>query len=309
MYKIEHIKDGQFNHVKLASTNNNSYAKISLNKGASLQKLFINNTAIIEDLSPLQYTDTYASSILFPFANRIKDGAYTFNRKKYQFEINQKEENNALHGLVYNKTFKVLSEDISDNEASIKLEYNEVKKSKGFPYTYTIQIHYTLKDDGLKLNVLVKNTDSKPFPFTLGWHPYFISKNLYKSSLKFDSNKKLVLGERMITTGVEDFNNNETFEVKDKNLDDCFILNANIIKFETPSYDLEMSASSNETFLQIYTPPRANTIAIEPTTGVSNSFNNKMGLQILEFGKTYSIDWEIKINTNSIKVVKPEILS
>lgn len=297
MYKIKHIKDSQFKYVKMANTNNNSYAKISLNKGASLQELLINNTAIIEDLSPLQYTETYASSILFPFANRIKDGAYTFNRKNYQFEINQKEENNALHGLVYNKTFKILSEDISDNEASIKLEYNEPKESKGFPYTYTIQIHYTLKDDGLKLNVLVKNTDSKTFPFTLGWHPYFISENLYESNIKFDSNKKLVLDERMITTGVEEVKNEKTFEIKDKKLDDCFILNSNTIKFATPRYELEMRASSNETFLQLYTPPRANTIAIEPTTGVSDSFNNKMGLQVLESGKTYSIDWEIKLNT------------
>ena len=299
MYKIEHIQDSQLNHVKLMNSNNSSYAKISLNEGASLQALFINNTAVIEDLSPLQYADTYASSILFPFANRIKDGVYTFNGKKYQFEINQEEENNALHGLVYNKTFKIINEDISDNETSIKLEYNEVNESKGFPYTYTIQLQYTLSQDELKLNVSVKNTDTKPFPFTLGWHPYFISQNLYKSSLKFDSNQKLVLGERMITTGVQNIKNVKTFEIKDKKLDDCYILNSNTLKFATPSYDLEMSTTSNESFLQIYTPPRTNTIAIEPTTGVSDSFNNKMGLQVLESGKTYSLDWEVKLKTKS----------
>lgn len=296
MYKIEHIQDNQLNQVKLVNSDNSSFATISLNQGASLFELFINNTVVIEDMTPLKYADTYASSILFPFANRIKDGAYTFNEKKYQLEINQKEENNALHGLVYNKTFKVLSEDVSDNEASIKLEYNELNESKGFPYTYVIQLQYTLTEDALKLNVSVKNTDSKSFPFTLGWHPYFISKNLYKSSMKFDSNKKLVLGERMITTGVVDYKNEDKFEIKDKQLDDCFVLNTNKVQFLTPDYDFEMSASSKETFLQMYTPPRANTIAIEPTTGVSDSFNNKMGLQVLESGKTYNIDWEVKLN-------------
>ena len=296
MYKIEHIKDSQLNHVKLMNSNNSSYAILSLNQGASLLELFINNTAVIEDMSPLQYADTYASSILFPFANRIKDGAYTFNEKGYQFEINQKEENNALHGLVYNKTFKVLSEDVSEKDASIKLEYKEVNESKGFPYTYTIQLKYTLTEDALKLNVSVKNTDSKKFPFTIGWHPYFISKDLYNSSLEFDSNKKVVIGNRMITTGVEDFVNEGQFKIKDKKLDDCFILNSNKVNFSTPGYNLEISASSKETFLQMYTPPRANTIAIEPTTGVSDSFNNKIGLQVLESGKTYSIDWEVNLN-------------
>ena len=297
MYHIDHIKDGQSNYIKLTDTKNNSYAKIILNDGASLQKLCINNLVIIEDLSPLQYTETYASSILFPFVNRIKDGTYTFNGNSYQFKINQKEENNALHGLVYDKPFKVLDEHVSENEASIVLEYVELNESKGFPFTYTIQLKYILINDELKLNVLVKNTDSKAFPFTLGWHPYFLSENLYKSSLKFDSNKKLVLNERMITLGVKDFKNNETFEIKDKKLDDCFILNTNIIKLTTPSYDLEMSTSSSQTFLQLYTPPKANTIAIEPTTGVSDSFNNKIGLQVLEPGKTYDIDWKIKLKS------------
>lgn len=299
MYKIEHLQDRQLSQVKLVNSNNSSFAIISLNLGASLHELIINNTTVIEDLAPLKYSDTYASSILFPFANRIKDGSYSFDNKEYQLEINQKEENNALHGLVYNKTFKILNKDVSDNKASIKLEYNEVNESKGFPFTYAIQLQYTLTEDALTLTVSVENTDSKSFPFTLGWHPYFISKNLYDSSLKFHSNKKLVLGERMITTGVEDYTNEDLFEIKDKQLDDCFILNNNKVQFLTPEYNLEMSASSNESFLQMYTPPRANTIAIEPTTGVSDSFNNKIGLQILESGKTYSIDWEVKLSSTN----------
>ena len=295
MFKIEYIKNNQFNHVKLVNSDNSCYAKIYLNQGASVQELHIDNTPIIEDLEPLQYADTYASSILFPFANRIKDGSYTFQNKAYQFDINQKEENNALHGLVYNKTFKVINEEVSKSKATLKLEYNEVNKSNGFPYKYTIQLIYILSDKGLKLNVQIKNTDSKPFPFTIGWHPYFISKDLYNSSLQFVTSKKVVLGDRMITTGVEDVIISDMFEIKDQKLDDCYILDGKIIKFYTPNYDLEMKASSHETFLQMYTPPRANTIAIEPTTGVSDSFNNKIGLQVLEPNKTYEVEWEINL--------------
>lgn len=294
MYKIEYENVNWLNEVKLTNTRNTTYAKIDLNLGASLQELCINNTLIIESLAPLKYSETYASSILFPFANRIKDGTYNFNGERYQFEINHKEENNALHGLVFNKTFTVIDKKVSQTEASIKLEYNEINKSQGFPYTYSIQLTYTLNDNGLNLNVLIKNTDSKKFPFTLGWHPYFISDNLYESTLQFDCNNKLVFDDRMITINVEDYKNNNTFEIKDKNLDDCFVLNSKAIKFSTPSYDMELTTSSKDTFLQLYTPPKTNTIAIEPTTGVSDSFNNKIGLQVLKPGKTYCIDWEVK---------------
>jgi aldose 1-epimerase len=79
-------------------------------------------------------------------------------------------------------------------------------------------------------------------------------------------------------------------------LDDCFILKTNQTQFNTPNYQLLISASSKENFLQIYTPPRANTIAIEPTTGVSDSFNNKIGLQILNPNETYQVNWNVRLN-------------
>jgi len=296
MYKIEHHNNQQSNEIKLINSNKTSYAVIALNLGASLQKLTFKNTTIIEDLLPLKYTETYPSSILFPFANRIKDGIYTFNKKQYQVEANHKKENNALHGFVFDKTFKILSKNVSNSEASISLEYKEFEITKGFPYTYTVQLVYTLNEEGLNLKATVKNTDANPFPFTIGWHPYFASKNLYNSKVKFDCSKKVVLGDRMITTGVEDYTHKDSLQIEDKQLDDCFILNSNKIQFLTPEYDLEMTSSSKETFLQLFTPPKKNIIAIEPTTGISDSFNNKIGLQILEPDETYTIDWNITLH-------------
>ncbi len=40
--------------------------------------------------------------------NRISDGKYTFNNKHYQLDINEIDRHNAIHGLVYNKAFKVI---------------------------------------------------------------------------------------------------------------------------------------------------------------------------------------------------------
>lgn len=293
MYKINHNKE--LNILEIENSKSEVSGKIHLDSGASLQELTLKGHAIIKDLSPLTYANTYASSILFPFANRIKDGAYTFNDQEFQFEINQKEENNALHGLVYDKTFQIINQEISNNSASILLEYNETELSIGFPYTYTIQLKYVFTSNGLSLNVSVKNTDSKAFPFTLGWHPYFLSDNLFNSSLDFKSNKKIVLGERNITTGVEDFELNDVFHIEDKQLDDCWVLDANEVIFNTPKYQLQMASSTENNFLQAYTPPKLNTIAIEPTTGVSDSFNNHIGLKILDANDTYNINWSLKI--------------
>lgn len=292
MYTIKTI---QTDIIELENANKSSFAKIHLNLGASLQELTLNNHTIIEDLSPLSYNSTYASSILFPFANRIKDGIYTFEEKQYQFEVNETGNNNALHGLVFNKNFKIKEQNVTDTFASVTLIYVEKNESNGFPYTYTIQLKYTLTDTGLDLKVLVTNTDTKAFPFTLGWHPYFSSSNLFNSTLNFDSDTQLVFDDRCITKGTKTIKSDPVFEIKDKKLDDCFILNSNQIQFNTPDYKLQISASSKENFLQIYTPPKANVIAIEPTTGVSNSFNNNMGLQILQPDENYLVNWSLKL--------------
>jgi aldose 1-epimerase len=296
MYKIIHHP--ALNILEVTDSNKKLNAKIHLNSGASLQELVLNQQPIIQDLSPLPYETTYASSILFPFANRIKDGIYSFQGEDYQFDINHKDENNALHGLVFNKVFKVLKQETSNDSAIIVLGYNKTNKSKGFPYTFDIQLTYVFTATNIVLQVIIKNTSSQTFPFTIGWHPYFISDDLYNSSLHFDSNQKLLIGDRNITTGIEKITPVESFKIKGQQLDDCWILDSGKILFKTPKYDLTFEASAENNFLQAYTPPKKNAIAIEPTTGVSDSFNNKIGLQELQANESYDIKWSVKITNN-----------
>lgn len=107
-YQIQHVFDSEKNLNYVELYNNSSSAKIILNQGASLQELIINTIPVIKNLAPISYRESFASSILFPFANRIKDGKYVFNKVTYQTEINQVEENNALHGFVHNKEFELI---------------------------------------------------------------------------------------------------------------------------------------------------------------------------------------------------------
>ncbi|TYA78586.1 aldose 1-epimerase [Seonamhaeicola marinus] len=296
MYNINHHK--ALNYLEIENSETNFFAKIILNEGASLQELTLDGHEIIKDLSPLTYADTFASSILFPFANRIKDGKYTFNGSDFQFEANQKEENNALHGLVYNKTFEVISTNSDKNATSVLLEYAETKESPGFPYTYKIQVEYIFTKETLELKVTVDNTDDKAFPFTLGWHPYFLSGNLFESALKLNSSQKIVLGDRNITTGVIDTDTSTAIKIEGQQLDDCWILDSDEVVFKTPAYNLHFNATGTNNFLQVYTPPKENTIAIEPTTGVSDSFNNEIGLQTLNPDDSYSITWKLTLKNN-----------
>jgi len=233
MYRILKFNTDKKNYIEILNSSKSSYSKIYLNQGASLQELILDNHHLIQDMSPLTYEDTYASSILFPFANRVKDGRYKFEDTIYKLDINEKKLNNALHGLVYNKTFKVVSEKVTEKSATVKLAYHETNKSNGFPFSYSIYLDYTLGDCSLEITVSVKNEDSKAFPFTLGWHPYFVSDNLSSSSLKFDSNKKMKWDNRNITTGIIETEMPKSFKINGQELNDCYELNSPLVNFQT----------------------------------------------------------------------------
>lgn len=297
MYQIKHTKDlkNSLNFLEIEDSNKASYAKIQLNLGGSLQELMLLNHHLIKDLHPLTYNNTYASAILFPFANRVADGSYVYENKTYQLAVNQIEENNALHGLVYNKTFELINQKTTSEKAEVVLRYEEIVESEGFPFTYSIDLQYILTKGSLELNITVKNTDTKTFPFTIGWHPYFISQDLSESAVHFKSRKKYIFDKRNITKGMSEFAIDEPFLIEDKTLDDCFALDSNEIVFETPQYNFALKSSETDSFLQLYTPPHPNAIAIEPTTGISNSFNNGIGLKTLKPNNFYQINWNLKI--------------
>jgi len=283
--------------VEIESKTYGVYAKIHLNEGASLQELTLNNIELIKDLNPLTYKSTYASALLFPFANRIEDGKYSFNHKNFQLDTNNKEENNALHGLVYNKIFSVKTQSADKDFAQILLEYDYNQPESGFPFPFSIQVKYKFSKDQLDLDVTVVNKSNFTFPFTIGWHPYFLSDNLNKSVLNFESHSKLKNGERNIGLNLQDITPTKSLNLKHKSLDDCWLLGENDVVFETPKYKLHLSSSEPNSFLQVYTPPKKNTIAIEPTTGVSNSFNNKIGIKTLDPKAVFDITWSLKVDS------------
>lgn len=295
MFKITHTQNKNSNYVVLKSADNESYAKIILDQGGSLQELRFDNKQIITDLKPLNYSKTYASAILFPFVNRINNGEYTFNNIKYDLAINHKAENHAIHGMVYDKTFALISQHVTKEGALVKLRYQEKNTSQGFPFKFNIELIYLLSKDSLKFEVVIQNTDTMAFPFSIGWHPYFKTRNIYDSYIKFNCDRKILLDKRMIPKGDEIINEKLKLQIKDKTFDDCFKLNNNEVILITPDYTIAIKGSEENSFLQIYTPIKRNSIAIEPTSSPADSFNNKIGIKILKPNEIYNLDWRINI--------------
>jgi aldose 1-epimerase len=302
LYTLKELETQGLHYIELRSSGGASKVQISLNEGGRLSNLVFEDTQVLADFDASTYKNNYASSILFPFVNRIKDGKYTFNNSKYKLNCNEVDKNNALHGLVYNKTFVCTKKALTLNDASVTLQYKDYGEHQGFPFKFNIELTYTLNKKGIIVSVNIINKDEKTFPFSLGWHPYFYSKNLDNSTLNFSSNKKYVFDNQQIISGTTNLNIEMPFQLKAVTLDDCYLLKTNKIDFLTPEYSFKIASTSKENFLQLYTPEVYNVIAIEPMTGAGNNFNNKIGLQTLQPNETYNMKWLLAIETRNSKI-------
>ncbi len=306
MWKIREIKheNSALNQVHVYS--NRMSCRIFPNLGGSLQELIIDNISVIDGIRPdeqglQEYRNSFKSSILFPFPNRIKDGAYHFGEKSYQLEINDTVFNNAIHGLVHDRSFTLQKEIANTERAELELGYRADGSHPGFPFAYELRLKYSFSNQGeASLGFELINTGEQSFPFGLGWHPYFASSDLAKSVLSMDALDHFICPERMIPEEKEAAGLADQFAIGEQAFDDGYSLVRPACSFETPDYHLSLSfETQEESYLQIYTPPHRRSMAIEPMTCVTDAFNNGIGLEVLDPGDRYLWNIEMKIRTKS----------
>lgn len=276
----------------------NSYFEVAPSQGGRVTNLVIENIPIITEPDDIDYADSYAASVLFPFPNRIEDGVYNFNNVDYVLTCNQTKEHNALHGLIYNQAFDVVERIQNKEKAEVKLDYVSDGSFEGFPFKFKVELTYELCSNEFSCQIKVTNTDAYAFPFALGWHPYFSTSEKKTSTLQFKSKNQLINNHRNIPVEVK--SHLETVSLNfDESFDDCFELASNEVLFQTPDYSLTIKLNNTSNYLQIYTPKGKNVIAIEPMTAPANCFNNGLGLKILEAGASHTETWMLIINKNN----------
>lgn len=270
------------------------------NLGASVQELTIGGQAIIDGIRPdekglMEYRQTYKSSVLFPFPNRIQDGTYEFADQVYELECNEAEHGNAIHGLVYDKAFQLIAREARGQKAVLGFKYTPEEELEGFPFRFELEIWYTLEEPcKFSMEFLVRNTDTRPFPFGLGWHPYFKATDLRQSVLIFPSKEFFPCNERYIPQDRVASDLKESFEVDEEVFDDAFSLHEARCSLRDVSYGVEMEFDTGDgAYLQVYTPDHRKNIAVEPMTCVANAFNNNEGLRVLKAGETFQ--WMVRM--------------
>jgi aldose 1-epimerase len=239
----------------------------------------------------MQINNNYQSAILFPFPSRIPDGKFTFEGASYQLPINEPARGNAIHGFVHGSVFEVINQATHNDTAILSLLYKYNGELSGYPFPFELTINYILMPNVLGIEFEVKNTGKNTMPAAFGWHPYFKFDGVSVDDLSIEIQSKttVTFDQNMIPTGKVDFENKGLIELKNKILDNCFVVDTTQKLVTTRLIDskknIKLSISQDVArfpYLVVYTPNSRDRVAIEPLTSNVNALNTGEGLMTLK---------------------------
>jgi aldose 1-epimerase len=307
MFTISNSISNGFEMIHLTDIAANTTATILPFCGATLHSF-----SVLHNNKPLNIIDHYDTAADFaenvtakgfksckmsPYACRIKNADYKYKEQSFTLEKFLLGKN-AIHGLLYDKPFTLIDQSADENQASITVQYQYQGTEKGYPFHYNCAITYQLKPNNeLVIITTITNKDQHSLPIQDGWHPYFcFGGKVDDLLLEFQSAAHVIFDEELIPTGAMEGYEDFTALKKIGSLffDDCYKLNFAtcqpmcVLRDPIQKIQLEIRPDKSYPYLQIYTPPHRQSIAIENLSAPPDAFNNKINLIDLGPGESTS---------------------
>ncbi|MEN3331789.1 MAG: aldose 1-epimerase [Blastocatellia bacterium] len=226
---------------------------------------------------------SYGIPILFPFPNRIRDGAFTFQGSAYQV-------NTPRHGFVRDKAWTVIDAVASASDgAELRCRFDAREHAEAilgqFPFPFVLEMTYRLRDGRLGIHLTATNTGERAMPVGYGLHPYF--RRPARGALQVAANTRWELADSLPTGKVLEVD--EAYDLRQPRalaglvLDDIY---SGLTTTETGMTECRLTDSEQGTetvvefsarqfpFVVVYTPPAPRqAICIEPNTCPTDAFN------------------------------------
>lgn len=290
------IKDiTTFKSVRITDNENQSYIEITTKGGLLNAWVMMDLSTSVNVVASNDFSNGwenfeangFKSGKMSPFACRLNKGKYSFANTDYTIDKFYLGEH-AIHGILYDASFAIISTSITEAAAAITLRHDYVGEDAGFPFKYSIEIEWQLKRDNLvKVQTTVINNTTQIIPMADGWHPYFmLGTSIDDCLLSFTCKGQLEYDADLLPTGklisAHAFDKGKL--LNGIALDNGYLMHEkeNFCTIENAMYKLIVTPINNYPYLQLYTPPDRKSIAIENLSGAPDCFNNKMGLQYLQ---------------------------
>jgi len=271
--------------------------------GGGLRRYSIGDESVLDGYSVVAMCGSGRGQLLAPWPNRVQDGSYEFDGRRYQLAIDEPERQNAIHGLVRWSTWSVVAQ-----EPGRAVLAHLLHPTPGYPFMLDLRVEYSLDDDGLTVRADATNVGEEPCPYGFGAHPYLSGGDglVDELELRVPAETAMVSDERSIPIGRESVVGTELdFRVAKPlgsiRLDHCF---TDLARDGDGRARIELGGRAtlwvDESFpyVMVFTgdalPDVARrSVAVEPMTCAPNAFRSSEGLLRLEPGETHSGSWGI----------------
>jgi aldose 1-epimerase len=301
-FMYQHIIEpfGAFEKHTFQDTHGNAFSTVP-QYGSCLLDLKFHHQSVLdgyETADELIENKWAKNVILAPFPNRLRDGVYTHEGVMHSFPIKKSSGNNAIHGFCRDANMTVESVKMdADHAEMVCTHLYDADVHPAYPFRFLLKTVLTLRGATFTMGMYITNLDTKSMPVGMGWHPYFRFDGATASdiSMQMPDCQLIVVDDRMLPTGEKvPFDDFKTLrQIKETRLDTGFVLkesaetNATVVlKFKNKKLKYWQNAQDWR-FLQVFTPPHRDSVAVEPMSCAADAFNTGDGLKILMPKETF----------------------
>lgn len=243
--------------------------------------------------------------VLFPIIGGLKNGETEYEGKKYAM---------PRHGIVrHNQRIHVVNQEA--DRITLRLASDELTH-KQYPFDFTFDISFRVKDNSVIVNHIIKNTDTRDMYFSVGAHPAFncpLNEGEHYSDYYLEFAERETLSTSTLTPdglvrndSVEVINNDTILPLTDHLFDNDALIFRNLksrrVTLRSHKSDTALEVSFPDfNYLGIWAKPGAPFVCIEPWLGVADNIDgdglleHKEAIIKLPAGEKFEAKYSIRI--------------
>jgi aldose 1-epimerase len=203
-----------------------------------------------------------------PWTNRLDGGLLPVAGTTYHLPVNRPGDNTAIHGLARDRAWMV--EQLA--AARCVLVQTLDGAAEGLPWHYTARLAVALDAAGASIALRLTNDAALPFPFGLGWHPFFLRPP--GTGLRFHATALFARDARSLPIAVQPSSGVAGGEAAYDGLDTHFAGWDGMAEILRPDLRLRLAAQGAwARNLQIFAPGGGNVLCVEPVSHVPDAPN------------------------------------
>lgn len=118
----------------------------------------------------------FACYPLVPYSNRIAGATLRFAGRDHRLARNFGDSPHAIHGVGWQRPWRIVAQ--SATAATLELDHDPARDgATAWPFAFRATQAFAIASGAeattLTMSLAIANTGAAPFPFGLGWHPFF----------------------------------------------------------------------------------------------------------------------------------------